>query len=367
MLKYRPIPLFLITFTLFLLNSCSSVKKIEIKDFEGVYISKDSINSFIKIKMKEYDIPGVSLAIINDGEIVHHQTFGYANLEQKLNVTEETIFEGASISKSVFAFFVMKYVEEDKLNLDKPLFEYLEYPDIMHDNRYKNITARMVLSHRSGLPNWRENEKDKKLAIKFDPGTAFEYSGEGYQYLAMVLKQIEGGDWDNLEMAFQNKVAKPLKMKNTTFIPSKYIEQKKAEPYDKNNQWIDLKNNYWYKKDKGVFVASSSIHTEPIDFSKWMIAVMDKEHLSESSYNELFKHHSKLNTSESGITYYYSLGFITGDNEYQNTYFHSGSNDGFTCWYILDTDKDWGFTIFTNSVFGEELGENLFGYLSKKN
>jgi CubicO group peptidase (beta-lactamase class C family) len=70
----------------------------------------------------------------------------------------------------------------------------LPYQNIAYDESYKKITARMVLSHRSGFPNWRENEEDKKLKIKFEPDTSYEYSGEGYQYLAMVLKQIENTD-----------------------------------------------------------------------------------------------------------------------------------------------------------------------------
>jgi CubicO group peptidase (beta-lactamase class C family) len=141
--------------------------------------------------MDTLNIPGLSIAVINDSKVVYHQTFGYANLEKQLPVTDKTIFEGASLSKSVFAFFVMKFVEEGKLDLDKPLYEYLPYPEIAHDDRYKQITGRMVLSHRSGYPNWRENEEDDKLKIKLEPGTNYEYSGEGYQYLAMVLKHNE--------------------------------------------------------------------------------------------------------------------------------------------------------------------------------
>tara|TARA_R110002074_G_scaffold244066_1_gene415809 strand:+ start:145 stop:1254 length:1110 start_codon:yes stop_codon:yes gene_type:complete len=362
MLEYRKIRLLFIVFTLIHLTNCSSVQKVEIENFQGIIISNDSIDAYVKTKMEELKIPGASLAIINKGKLVHHQTYGYANFEKKLKVTENTIFEGASISKSVFSFFVMKYVEEGKLDLDKPLFKYLEYPDIAYDERYKKITARMVLSHRSGFPNWRENEPDNKLKIKFEPGTNFEYSGEGYQYLALVLKEIDGGNWTDLENEFQHKVAKPLKMEHSSFIPNENLEQKKAEPYDKNNNWIDLKKNYWYKKDKGNFVSASSIHTEPIDFSKWMIAVMNKEQLSKSSYDELFKPHSTI-TAENGITYFYSLGFASDSTKPENTYYHSGSNDGFTCWYLINTEKDWGFVVFTNSEYGIELGENLFDYL----
>jgi len=178
--------LFILFFLTIPITSCHSQNKI--KNLKAFDVPIDSINIFLKARMDSLNIPGLSIAIINNSKVVYRQTFGYANLEKKIPVTNKTIFEGASISKSVFAFFAMKHVEEGKLDLDKPLYEYLPYPDIEYDERYKKITARIVLSHRSGFPNWRENEKDKKLKIKFEPGTAYEYSGEGYQYLAMVLK-----------------------------------------------------------------------------------------------------------------------------------------------------------------------------------
>ncbi|MFD2561177.1 serine hydrolase domain-containing protein [Aquimarina rubra] len=348
-----------ITFTV-----CYSQKKIT--NLVGYEVSTDSINDFLKSRMDSLNIPGLSIAIINNGEVVYHQTFGFANLEDKRPVTGKTIFEGASISKSVFAFFVMKFVEEGKLDLDKPLYKYLPYNDIAYDDRYKKITARMVLSHRTGFPNWRENEEDKKLKIKFEPGTSYEYSGEGYQYLAMVLKHIEKTDWNGLERLFQEKIAKPLKMENTTFIPTTDIYNKKAEPYNNQKEWIDWKNNYWYEKDKGKFVAPSSIHSEPIDFSKWMIGVMNKKVLSENSYEELLKHHSKISTSSTGISVYYALGFLTADKNYSNTYFHSGNNAGFTCGYLLDIEKDWGFVLFTNSEKGEKLTDEVWNYFEKE-
>ena len=300
------------------------------------------------------------MTLIEKGKI--SKNFFYS-IDKSIN--ENTVFPVASISKWVTSFGVLKLVEQGKLDLDKPLYEYLPYADIAHDERYQKITARMVLSHRSGFPNWRENEEDKTLKIKFEPGSDYEYSGEGYQYLAMVLKHIEGTDWKGLEALFQEKVAKPLGMEHTTFIPNAATMENKAEPYNNQGQWLDWKNDYWYKKDEGKFVAPASIHSEPIDFSKWMIAVMNKELLSEDSYNELFKHHSTITTTETGINVHYTLGFLTADNPYNNTFFHSGNNEGFTCWYLMDIEKDWGYILFTNSEYGETLGNEVWDYFER--
>ena len=346
-------------------QNCSTQSETKIKNLKGIEVSTDSVAAFLQSRMDTLNIPGLAIAVINDSKVVYRQNLGYANLEEKLPVTNKTIFEGASISKSVFAFLVMTFVEEGELDLDKPLFEYLPYPVIADDKRYETITARMVLSHRSGLPNWRENEDGKILRIKFEPGSDYEYSGEGYHYLALVLKHIANTDWDGLEAIFQERVANPLGMEYTTFIPTNDTQENKAEPYNNQGQLLDWRNDYWYKKDKGIFVAPSSIHTEPIDFSKWMIATMNKKTLSEESYTELFKRHSTISTSSTGMNVYYALGFVTADAPYNNTFWHSGSNAGFTCWYLINIEKKWGFVLFTNSEYGEKLGNELWDYFER--
>ena len=114
-------------------TSCQSQNKV--KNLLGVEVSTDSIDIFLKSRMDSLNIPGLSIAVRNDSKVVYHNTFGFANVEKKLPVTDKTIFEAASISKSVFAFFVMQFVEEGKLDLDKTLYEYLPYQDIANDDK----------------------------------------------------------------------------------------------------------------------------------------------------------------------------------------------------------------------------------------
>ncbi len=345
---------------LFLVFGCSGKEDV-IDSYIGFDVSREMLDQHLKKRMGELNIPGMSIAIINDGKIAYKNTFGYENILKREHVTSQTIFEGASISKSVFAFFIMTFIEEGKLDLDKPLFEYYPHPDIEDDERYKKITARMVLCHRSGFPNWRESEDDKKLKTKFEPNTDYLYSGEGFQYLAMVLMHIENTDHQGLEKLFQERIAKPIGLEHTVFIQTPYTRKHKAEPYDEDGNWIDWRSDYWIQKEDGKFYAPSSIHSESVDFSKWMIAVMHKEFLSEESYSEMLKPHSKVPFD--GVNVSYTLGFLTPHFPLTDIYLHSGNNEGFTSWYALDTEKDWGFVLFTNSEFGEQLGQELFFYL----
>ena len=124
---------------------------------------------------------------------------------------DRTIFEGASLSKPLFAYMVMFLVEDEKLDLDKPLHEYLDYHYHgidKEDDRYKEITARMVLSHTTGFPNWRP---DYDLIIHFDPGTDFRYSGEGYIFLERVIQSILNTDYKGMEAYFSGKSCGPIK------------------------------------------------------------------------------------------------------------------------------------------------------------
>lgn len=344
-----------VCFLLFLSIFCSCSKNKEnIESYLGFDIPKDSISSYLNTQMETKKINGISLAVINDGKIVYEFIEGYANKERKTPVTNSTIFEGASISKSVFAFFVMTFVEDGTLDLDKPLYKYLPKKEIEYDERYKKITARMVLSHQSGFQNWREDDADKKLKIQFDPGTNYRYSGEGYQYLAEVLKDLLQTNWNGLEEEFQKRVAKPLGLQNTVFIQKDKIRKHKATPYDKTNKEIDWKNNYWFQKNDTVFSAPASIHSEAKDFSKWMIAVMNKKLLTEKSYQELLQPHSKIPKQEIPLSY--TLGFVKPEIPFTNIYMHGGNNIGFTSYFVLDTQKNWGFVLFTNSEYGEQLG-----------
>ena len=347
----------LVVFTL-VFSSCHK-EETQIKTLLGTSVSKEKVDAFIDEQMQALNMPGLSIAIINEGEVVYHRVKGYANKERQILADSTTLFEGASISKSVFGFFAMTFVEEGLLDLDKPLYEYLPNPAIEHDERYKKITARIVLSHRSGFPNWRDDYPEKELFIQFEPGTAYHYSGEGYQYLAEVLKHLLKTNWAGLEAEFQKRVAIPFGLEYTVFIKNDYTRKYKAQPYDVDGNWIDKSKSEWWTSRDSVFVAPTTIHSEAIDFSKWMIAMMQEEGLSKEGFAELYRPHSEI---VSGLLQEdYTLGFtrlsVLGLSE---LYTHSGNNDGFSSYFAFDKEKEWGFVVFTNSSrLGDQFAQNL--------
>lgn len=354
-----PIALIIIT-AAWLVVACGQ-RNDHVRSYVGLTISEASIHEHVEQRMEELGIPGLSMAIVNGGEVVYSANHGDADVAAGLPVTDQTIFEGASLSKPVFAHFVMTFVEEGVLDLDRPLAEYLKHPDVGNDKRAELITARMVLSHRAGFPNWRDGAIDGPLPINFEPDTGFEYSGEGYQYLAMVLREITNTDWAGLEELFQRRIAEPLGLVRTVFIQTEETRRNKAEPYDEAANWIDWRNNPLNKAQEDVFVAPASIHSDAADFSRWMIGVMNRELLISESYDELFTVHSSAPSDDLGLSY--TLGFYKPHLPFTDVYGHGGNNDGFTSFFMLDAEDDWAFVVFTNSEYGERFGEELFIYL----
>lgn len=336
------------------LSICISCKTIKgqgnpksrtLTNLTGKEISTDSLETFLQSQMNALDVPGVSMAIINDGRIVYHAVKGYADIESKKKVTDKTIFEGASLSKPLFAYFVMGFVEEGKLDLDKPLFKYLPYEDIAHDERYKKITARMVLSHTTGFPNWRSDFKEKELFITFEPGSAFEYSGEGYQYLAKVMAHILKTDDVGLEAIYQERIARPLKMDVTKYIQDKRNMKNKAKGYVEGAAIEE-------DDDPTIFGSAFSIHSEALNFSKWLVAVIEKQGLSKKSYEQLFETQIELPEDhpqrQTGITGW-TLGFAQATLPFGTAYGHGGNNQGYSSLFVISPDTKWGFVIFTNA------------------
>ncbi|MEO1485541.1 MAG: serine hydrolase [Bacteroidota bacterium] len=155
---------------------------------EGILIENPTnkyelVDAFVASYMEYYEIPGVSLGLIENGKLTYHKTYGVKNVFTQASVEKETLFEAASITKPVFGFAVCRLAERGIIDLDQPLYTYLPFEEIAYDERYKKITARHVLSHQTGFPNWRDGE----MKIEFEPGTQFGYSGEGFEYLKKVI------------------------------------------------------------------------------------------------------------------------------------------------------------------------------------
>ena len=328
-------------------------------------IEPAELDAFLAKKMEELKIPGLSIAVINDSDIVYHRSQGVTNNSTMEKVDNQTIFEAASMSKPVFTYLVMRLVEKGMLDLDTPLYTYMPYEDIAHDERYKLITARMVLTHTSGFPNWRFQNKDGKLDIKFTPGTQYNYSGEGFEYLAKVIAHLSGKSLQTLDYVFQEEVAQPLGLENSFFIWNDKIEKHKAYGHEEGKPVSDRSYT-----DLTVFGASHSLHTTAEDYAKFMIAIMNEKGLKKETYQEMLKEHVRLPEGEylrdeMGFDSF-SLGFIRDESPSGLKHLHGGVNPNFQAYFMIIKDKKYGFVFFANADNGLELMEPLENFLLQR-
>lgn len=329
----------------------------KIKTVSGKKISTKELDALIKKMMDSLDIPGLSIAIINNGNVVYHRTFGVKDSSTKESVNNETIFEAASLSKPAFAYFFMKMVDKGMVSLDEPMYKLLPHPNIKdNDERYKLITPRMVLSHSTGFPNW---SKDKPIELAYSPGNGFSYSGEAYQYLTAYLATVNKINWQQgLDSLFQKEVASQLSMKHSYFVGNDYFNKHKATGYDDGKP-----KELWLPKSFG---AAHTLHSEALDYAKFLQAMIKGTGLSKESYAEILKeqnHFKKgnelLSTGQTG----WALGFSMKPTPYGTRYLHTGNNTGFRAYCCFYREKKYGLVFFMNSDKIEEFHKVLGKYL----
>lgn len=220
----------------------------------------------LPVLMQRDHIPGLTAAYIRQGKVAWVQTFGEANVSTHAPATDSTLFEAASLTKVVTAYAALKMIAAGKLDPDKPLCEYLgNNYDMGNDARIKLVTARRVLSHSAGFPNWR-NPADSLLPIRFTPGARFSYSGEGFVYLSKVMEKISGTPFPQL---IAQLVFEPLGMKHSylTFVPEK------KELFTIRHDWIG--HTSWFPDYTNVN-AAASLRTTARDYATFLATVLNK-------------------------------------------------------------------------------------------
>lgn len=307
--------------------------------------------SELETLMRENKVPGLSLVIIENAEITAHMELGLKNAQKKDLIDDETIFEAASLSKPVFTYGILKLVEDGKLNLDRPLAEYLRYADIKNDERINSITARMVLTHTGGFPNWRP--KNESLKIHFRPGERFSYSGEGFLYLQKVVEHISGL---SLEEYTQKNVFIPLGMTHSSFIWSN--DSKKAAGHKADGSPIENQREVPQN-------AAFTMHTNPLDYAKFVIAILKEVGLNSKTINEMLRPQIKVQEgSTNSIENYtgqlsnsvsWGLGWGIQCTEMGDSFWHWGDNGGFKSFILGSKSSKNAIIIFTNGYNGQIL------------
>lgn len=158
-------------------------------------------------------LPGLGIGVVRAGQPLWQYYAGVANVKTKTPISANSLFPGASLGKPIFACVVLKMAQEGSIDLDRPLNQYLQ-EDALTGQWGDRVTPRHVLTHSTGLPNWR-SEDSQKLTPAFEPGTRFQYSGEGFFHLQRVVEHITGSGFEAL---MEERIFRPLGMSSTTYL-----------------------------------------------------------------------------------------------------------------------------------------------------
>ncbi len=316
--------------------------------------------------MKELNVPGVSISIIRNNAVAWSKGFGLSDASTQTEVTTETIFEACSMSKPVFAFIVLQLVDQERLDLDTPLYRYLPEQFVAANDDYaKLITARMILTHTSGMPNWRKagDERNAPLPLYFRPGTKFSYSGEGIFYLQRVVEHITN---ESLASLSRRMLFDTLELRRTGFVWTPELSADIATGHDDSGR-----TNSRSKYLRGN--AAYTLYTTPMEYARFIIALMrsyrgDGGILSAALTKEMIDNQVRVDTRDVtdrpgralGVQSYRGLGWGIDSTITGNIVYHSGSNQtGFRCYSQFDPNEGSGIVIMTNSANGSELWQRL--------
>ena len=204
-------------------------------------IATSEVDATVERLMRAANVTGAAVAIFNDRRPVHVKAYGVRDADLHAPLTIDPVMAAASFTKVAFAYMVLQLVDEGVIRLDtpvewylpRPLPEYAGYDRLADDDRYKRLTARMLLDHTSGFANLRVLEPERKTQIHFDPGTRCAYSGQGLQLLQLVVETATGRPLEDL---MREKVFLPFGMTRTSMIWPERFDGDYANGYDERGR-----------------------------------------------------------------------------------------------------------------------------------
>ena len=290
----------------------------------------DAVDEFLVNHMKRHQIPGISLAICRDGQVVRAMGYGLANVELDVATKPETVFQTGSVGKQFTAMAVMMLVDEGRLGLDDPISKY--FPGA--PATWKDITVRHLLTHTSGIKDWEgktdiDYRKDytedelvqvaMKLPPDFAPGTQWSYSNTGYVLLGILVHKVSGKFYGDF---LAERVFSPLGMESTRVISESDIVKNRAAGYTLEKG--KLQNQEWVSPSLNT-TADGSLYTTTLDMAKWDAALWSRRFLRPESYQAMW---SPVQLRD-GTSFPYGFAWFFDVQRREPVIQHSGSWQGF--------------------------------------
>ena len=286
------------------------------------------VDSLVSVEMQRQKFPGVSIVVVRDGKIDYVKGYGLANIEHKVPVKPETVFQSGSVGKQFAAFAIMLLVEDGKISLSDKLTKFFPDAPISWDS----ITVENLLTHTAGFGeyaddfNYRSDYTEdslfniiKKIPLQFAAGEKSEYSNTGYVTLGLIISKVTGRFYGDF---LKQRIFDPLGMMTARIISEYDIVPNRADGY----RMVDgeIKNQEWVSPSINT-TADGPMYITALAMAKWETALNERSLLKRESY-EMMWSPVKLND---GSTYPYGFGWWIDSVQGKQILEHNGTWQGF--------------------------------------
>ena len=308
--------------------------------------------------MQKAGVPGMQL-VYTHGSEVQSYALGQRTAGQPAAVDATTTFEAASLGKAVLAYVALRLVDRGVFTLDKPLLTYAPYPRLQSEPRADKITARMVLGHTTGLPNWTTNPTTPEwpttpLRLKYAPDSCWNYSGEGYVWLQKTLEHLTGKSFETL---VREEVFKPLGMKHSSFAWQEKFGANAASGHDGQSQPVAISH---YPAAYGAFTLFSTA----ADYSRFLRVIMTGKGLKPATAlllrtpaNEAQRFGHPITATDPYIAWACGVGLATTSRGLAQ--WQWGDNTNFKGFYMTLPGSNESLVFLTNSSNGPKMADDL--------
>ncbi|MFN6569007.1 serine hydrolase domain-containing protein [Dendronalium sp. ChiSLP03b] len=313
------------------------------------------VDDYIQATMAKNQIPGLSFAVVQEGELVLVKGYGLANLEHSVPATEHTVYEIASVGKTFTATVTMMLVEEGVISLEEAIANYLDYLP----PAWQGVTIKHILSHQSGIPNytdapnyWELTRLDLSkseilalvtdLPLKFPPGEFSAYDNTGYYLLGLMLEKVAGKSYGDL---LQERIFATLGMNATMMNHPKDIVPHRAAGY----RLLDgkLVNKPYYSPS--VTYSAGGQLSSVADMVKWEQALHSATLLKQSTLEMMWTPHPpKRGNDWEKQRYVVGLGWWVLNYSDRRVVGHNGSILGFASNITRFIDDKMTVIVFCN-------------------
>ena len=323
-------------------------------------------DAFIRSKMQEGHITGLSLAVVKNGKVVKATGYGLANVETRTPATAATVYQIGSVSKQFLSAGIMLLQQDGKLNITDKLSRYI--PDV--PATWKDITLQRLLNHSAGLPldipafDPYKIQTDSALTnslfsvpLLFAPGDSLSYSNAGYFVIADVIRRVSGMPWAEF---ISKRIFQPLNMTSTRTTTTTELVKDRARGYNVKKGITTNAEAWIHVRPSGAFLSTAG------DMAKWDASLYGNTLLSEASKQQLWAP-AKLTMHGKIIEVAYGLGWGLQPFQGHRRVLHNGGMPGFSADLQRFIDDKLTVIVLCNTegVDTDKLAETVAGFYNK--